>query len=137
MVQLFTVQAVTFFFEDEHGEELISSDLIQANPDTQLQCRAKIDGAADEHPRLRGLRGVQSVQRAVVATAAIRRVRAQPRITEFVAPEGPVNEIPKGGLVRPLPGQTFGSRSSWKPDSRASMAAFTATAWWMTGTSPA
>jgi hypothetical protein len=73
----------------------------------------------------------------MIAPAAVRRVLAESRIAEFIAPQGPVDQVPEGGLFRPLAGQEFGSRSSWKPASSASIAAFTATAWWMTGTSPA
>jgi hypothetical protein len=137
VVQLFTVQTVSFLFEDEHGEELIGPDLIESDPHTQLQGCPEVDGAADEQAGLGGLGSIQTVERAVVAPAAVRRIRAQPRIAKFVSPECPVDEIPEGWLFRPLAGQEFGSRSSWKPASSASIAAFTATAWWMTGTSPA
>jgi hypothetical protein len=137
VVQLFAIQTVAFFFEDEHGEELIGPDLVESDPHAQLQGCAEVDGAADEQAGLGGLGCIQTIERAVIAAAAVRRVRAQSRIAEFIAPEGPVDEIPEGGVFRPLPGQKFGSRSSWKPASSASMAAFTATAWWMTGTSPA
>ncbi len=126
-----------FLFEDEHGEELIGPDLVEANPDAQLQCCPEIDRTTDEQTGLGRLGSIQAVKRAVITAAAVRRIRAQPRIAELIAPEGPVDEVAKGWLLRPLPGQQFGSRSSWKPASSASIAAFTATAWWMTGTSPA
>ncbi|MCC6394795.1 MAG: hypothetical protein IT167_29650 [Bryobacterales bacterium] len=67
---------VPFLFEDEHGEELISPDLFEADPDTELQSCPEIDGAADEQAGLGGLGGIQAVQRAVVAPAAVRCLRA-------------------------------------------------------------
>lgn len=112
VVQLFTVQTVTFFFEDEHGEELIGPNVVESDPHAQLQGCAEVDGAADEETGLGGLGRIQTVERAVITAAAVRRIRAQPRIAEFVAPESPVDQVPEGGLFRPLPGQKFGSRSS-------------------------
>ncbi len=103
-----------------------------------LERGPEVDSAADEEADLARLRRVQLVQWAMVAAAAIiRRIRAELWIAQLLAAQGPVNKEPKGGLLRPLPIQKFGSRSSWKPASSASMAALTATAWWMIGTSPA
>jgi hypothetical protein len=40
---------------------------------------------------------------AVVAPATIRRVRAQARIAQLIAPECPMHEVAEGGILRPLP----------------------------------
>jgi hypothetical protein len=74
----------------------------------------------------------------MVATAAIvGSVRAEAGIAEFFAAQSPMNQKSQGGFFRPLPACQFGSPDSSKAPSSASMAAFTATAWWITGTSPA
>ena len=57
---------------------------------------------ADEQAGLGRLGGIQAVERAVIALATVRRIRAQPRVAEFVAPQGPVNQITEGGLLGPL-----------------------------------
>jgi len=98
----------------------------------------KIERAADEQSGFARLRGIELIERAMVAAAAVlRRVGTQRRIAPLLAPQRPVDQEPERGPLRPLPVQKCGSRSSWKPASSASMAAFTATAWWMIGTSPA
>ena len=73
----------------------------------------------------------------VAPLAFIRGIGAEAWIAEFLAAERPMNEEAQGWLLRPLPGRQFGSPVSWKTASRASIAALTATAWWMIGTSPA
>jgi len=60
---------------------------------TQLQRHAQVDGAADEQSGLGGLSRIQAVERAVIASAAVRGIRAQPRIAEFISPECPVDQI--------------------------------------------
>ena len=45
--------------------------------DSQVQCRAQVEGAPDEQAGFGGLRGIELVLGAVVATAAIGRVRTQ------------------------------------------------------------
>jgi len=137
-VHLLAVQSVAFLFERNQRPELVRRDLIEADPDPQLQRRPKVERAPQQQTRLGGLRRVQLVERAVAAAAAIfGRVRAETGVAEFVAAKRPMNQEPQGGVFRPLPGRQFGSPVSSKAPSRASMAAFTATAWWMTGTSPA
>ncbi|GIW55500.1 MAG: hypothetical protein KatS3mg082_1904 [Nitrospiraceae bacterium] len=127
---------ITFLFDDEHGEELIRPDLVEADSDAQLQRRPEIKRAPQQQTRLRGLRRVQLVERAVAAAAAVvRSVRAEARVAEFLATAGPMNQEPEGGPLGPLPVSQFGSPDSRKAPSRASIAAFTATAWWMIGTS--
>ena len=74
----------------------------------------------------------------VAAVASVGRVGAQLRVAQLVSAQGPVNQESQGGLLGPLlPAYEFGSPGSWNPASSASMAAFTATAWCMTGASPA
>ena len=73
----------------------------------------------------------------VAPPAFIRGIGAETGIAQFLAAECPMNEEPQGWLLRPLPGRQFGSPVSWKTASRASIAAFTVTAWWMIGMSPA
>ena len=74
----------------------------------------------------------------VAPVTVVGRIGTQPRVAEIVATQGPVNQESQGGLLGPLlPAYEFGSPGSWNPASSASMAAFTATAWCMTGASPA
>ncbi len=73
----------------------------------------------------------------VAAAAIVGSVRAEAAVTEFLPAERPMDQEAQGGPLRPLPGGQFGSPDSKKAPSRASIAAFTATAWWMIGTSPA
>ncbi len=135
---LLPLHQVSSIFKRCHGEELIGPDLVERDPNAQLQRRSEIERAPQQQACLGGLRGVEAVQRAVIAAAAIvRSVKAEAGVAEFIAPECPVNQEPQGGPLRPLPGRQFGSPVSWKAPSRASIAAFTATAWWMIGTSPA
>ena len=84
------------------------------------------------------LGSIELVERAMVAAAAIvGGIRAEARLAQLLAPQRPVNQESQGGPFRPLPIGQFGSASPWKAASSASIAAFTATAWWMTGASPA
>lgn len=105
----------------------------------QLERAHQIESAPDEQAVLRALGGVQPVQRAMVAALIIvlRRIGAQAGIAKSLPAQGPMNEEPQGGLLGPLSNVQFGSPVSWNPASRASMAGFTATAWWMMGTAPA
>ena len=118
-------------FVDHHEDvELIPPDFIEGNADPQLQCRPKFERPSQQQPGLGRLRRIQLVQRAVVATSTvIGSVRAQAGVAQFLAAQCPVNQEPQGGLLRPLPGCQFGSAVSWNATSRASIAAFTATAW--------
>ena len=107
------VQPIAFFFEDQHRVEFVSPHLIEGHVDTQLQCGTQIQRTADKQSRLAGLRRVELVERAVVAAAAVLwRVGTQPWIAQLLAPQGPVDQEPKRGPLRPLPVQKFGSRSS-------------------------
>jgi hypothetical protein len=94
--------AVPFLFEDQHRHEFVGADFFERDPDAKFQCGAQIERAADEESGLAVLRFVDLVERAVVAPLAIRSIRTEPRITEIVAPKGPVDEIAEGRLLRPL-----------------------------------
>ena len=133
------VQLLAFVFKDQHRVELIRANVVEGEMDAQLQCRPKIQGAPDEQPSLGGLRHIEFVERAVVAPpAVVGRIGTQPGVAEIVAAQSPVNQESQGGLLWPLlPAYEFGSPGSRNPASSASMAAFTATAWCITGASPA
>ena len=95
----------------------------------QLQRRPEVERAASEKARFRRLRRVEPIQRAVVAPSGVlRRIWTQPRVAEFFPVQRPVNEESQGGPLGPLPAYEFGSQVSCKPASRASIAAFNATA---------
>jgi hypothetical protein len=129
--------AVPFFFEDDERVEFIRPYFLKTDSDAQLERRPKVERTPQQETHLRRLRRIELVQRAVVTAAAIvGSVRAEAGVAEFLAAERPVNQEPQGGFLRPLPACQFGSPVSWKGPSRASIAAFTATAWWMIGTSP-
>jgi hypothetical protein len=108
---------------------------------TELQSRPEIECPAEQKPGRGILDGIQLVQRASVAKAAsIGSIRAKAGIAKLIAAQHPVNQESQRGPVGPLPGCQFGSEVSWNVASSASIAsiaAFTATAWWMIGTSPA
>jgi hypothetical protein len=103
-VRALAFQQVPFVVEDQHRVKLIRRDLAQPDVDTETQRRAHFQCAPDKQAGFGCLRGVQLVLGAVVATATIGRVRTQAGITEFFAPERPVNEVAQGGLFGPLPG---------------------------------
>jgi len=66
--------------------------------------RAQVESASDQQTGFGGLRGIESVLGAVVATATIGGVRTQARIAQLIAPERPMDEVAQGWLFRPLPG---------------------------------
>ena len=121
------LQARLLLFDDQHGVKLICGDLIERQPDAQLQRRTQIERPALELAGFRRLRGVQPIQGAMVAAGALGRIRAEPGIAQLVPPQQPVDQVAQGGQLGPLPAQEFGSCPS-KPASSASIAAFTATA---------
>jgi len=91
-VHLLAVQRVAFLFEHHKRPELVGPDLVKANPDAQLQRRPKVERAPQQQSRFGGLCGIQLVERAVVAAAAIvRSVRAETGVTEFLPAERPMN----------------------------------------------
>jgi adenylate kinase len=88
-------------------------NLVEADADAQLQRRPEVKRAPQQQTRLGGLRGIQSIQRAVAAAAAIvGGVRAEAGVTEFLAAERPVNQEAQGGSLGPLPIGQFGSPDS-------------------------
>ena len=97
------VQLVPFFFQDHHCVELVGPDIVEPNMDSQVERRAKVECAPDEQAGFGSLRRVELVLGAVVASAALGRVRTQAGIAQIIAPERPVDEVAKGGLLRPLP----------------------------------
>jgi hypothetical protein len=98
------VQLVAFFVQDQHCVELISPDIVEADVDSQVERRSQIESAPDEQSGLGGLRSVELVLGAVVATTASGRVRTQAGVAKIVPPKRPVDEVAQGGLLRPLPG---------------------------------
>ena len=98
------VQLVPFVVQDQHRVKLVCRDLVQADVDAQIERRPQVEGAPDEQAGFGGLRGIEFVLRAVVATTAFGRVRTQARFAEFIAPQGPMDEVAQGGLFGPLPG---------------------------------
>jgi hypothetical protein len=71
--------------------------------DTKVERRAQIQSPPDEESGFTGLRDVEFVLWAVIATATLRRVRTKAGIAEFLAPKCPMDEVSEGGLLRPLP----------------------------------
>ena len=102
-VRPLAIQLVPLVVQDQHRVELVGPDIVQADVDSQVQCRAQIESAPDEQTGFGGLRGIELVLGAVVAPATIRRVRTQARIAQLIAPECPMDEVAEGGILRPLP----------------------------------
>jgi hypothetical protein len=102
-VRALAIQLVPFVVQDQHRVELVGRDIVQANLDSQDQCRAQVESASDEQTGFGGLRCIESVLGAVLAPATIRRVGAQTRIAQLIAPECPMDEVAEGGILRPLP----------------------------------
>jgi len=67
------IQPLALLFEDQHGVELVGADLIERDFHAQLQRSPEVERAADEQTPLARLRGIESVERAVVAAAAVLR----------------------------------------------------------------
>jgi hypothetical protein len=80
-IQLLAVQLFAFVFEDQHRVELIRADVIEAEVDAQLERGPEVQSAPDEEARLRGLRAVEPVERAVVTpVTVVGRIGAQLRV---------------------------------------------------------
>jgi hypothetical protein len=134
--RFFLLELSLFFLQLDQCCELIRPNLVEADSDAHLQRGPEIERAPQQQPSLGRLRGVQFVQRAMVAAAAVvGSVGAEALVAKFLATQRPMNQKSQGGFFGPLPACQFGSEDSSKAPSKASMAAFTATAWWMTGTS--
>jgi len=102
-VRPLAIQLVPLFIQDQHCVELVRPDIVQADVDAEVECRAQVECAPDEQPGFGGLRGVELVLGAVVATTAIGRVRTQARFAQFIAPERPVDKVSQGWFLGPLP----------------------------------
>lgn len=101
--QRLAVQLFAFVFEDQHRVELIRANVVEAEVYAQLECGPEVQSAPDEKTRLRRLRAVEPVERAVfTAVAVVRRIGAQPRVAEFVAAQRPMHQESQGGLLGPL-----------------------------------
>ena len=100
---LFAFEPVLFFFDNQHREELVGSDVVEGKRDADPEGSAKIKRPAQELSSLGVLRGVHAVQRAFLAAASIvGRVRAQLNVAQLFPPQRPIDQEPQGGLVRPL-----------------------------------
>lgn len=109
--------------------ELIRPDFIKADLDAQLQRGPEVQRPPAQQSCFGILSGIELVERAMVTpTTFVWSIRTKTGIAQLLAPQGPMNEESQGGLFGPLPARQFGSPVSWKLASRASMAAFTATA---------
>jgi hypothetical protein len=90
--------------EQQHGEEFIGRDVVQANVDTEVQGRAQGEGPPEQQAVFGSLGRVKLIQWAVIATTAFRRLRAETRVAELLAPQCPMDQVAEGGLLGPLPG---------------------------------
>jgi hypothetical protein len=72
--------------------------------DAEIERRAQFESAPDEQSGFGGLRGIELVLGAVVATTAAGRVRTQAGVAQFIAPERPMDEVAQRRILGPLPG---------------------------------
>lgn len=101
----FEIMLPALLVENQDCAELVRPDLLEADSHAQLQRRPKVYRSPYKQSRFRGLSGIQFVQRAMVAPPAfIRGIGAEAGIAQFLAAEGPMDQKPQGGLLRPLPG---------------------------------
>ena len=70
-----SLQLVPLVVEDQHRVKLIGANVIQADMNAEAECGAHVQRASDDQPRFGGLRRLQQVEGAMIATAAIGRVR--------------------------------------------------------------
>ena len=133
-----SVAVFSFFFDYPHRPEFVWRDLIKGNGHASLESVFHLECPLQQGARLGVRRRVQPIEWAVVTPATvIRPIRTETWVAQFLPPQGPVNQEPQGGLLGALSVQKFAVRPSWNPASSGSMAAFTATTWWMMGTAPA
>ena len=104
--QLLPLQQVPLLRDDQHGAELIRTNLVKTDVDPQFQRARQVESAPDEQSLLSALGGVQAVQGTVVAPLAIvlRRVGAQAGIAQFLPAQRPMHQEPERRIIRPLPG---------------------------------
>ena len=104
--RLLSFQQVPLLRDDQHCAELVPTNLIESDVDSQLERAHQIQRAPNQQTFLRALGGVQPVQRAMVAPLGIvvRRVGAQAGIAQFLAAQRPMYQEPERRIIRPLPG---------------------------------
>ena len=103
---LLPLQRIPLLRDDQHCAELVPSNLVKADVNSQFQRAHQIESAPDEQSLLRALGGVQPVERAMVAALAVlfRRVGAQAGIAQFLPTQRPMHQEPERRIIRPLPG---------------------------------
>ena len=103
--QLLSLQQIPLLRDDLHCAELVRTNIVEPDPDAQLERAHQVESAPDEQALLRALGRVQPVERAVVAALAIllRRVGAQAGIAQFLPAQRPMHQEPKRRIIRPLP----------------------------------
>lgn len=101
--ELLALVPIPFFFEDLHRDELVGRNILEGDPDAQLESGAQVESAPDQDSGFRLLCGFEPVQRAVLTPPAVLgRLRAESRFAQLIAPEPPIHEVPERGLLRPL-----------------------------------
>jgi hypothetical protein len=95
---------LVLLFEDLHGHEFVGADLVERDVDAQLQRHPHVERPPKKESGFAVLGFVDPVQRAVVTPLAVRCVRTELGIAQVLAPEGPVDEIAEGRVIRPLRG---------------------------------
>ena len=137
--QLLALQQIPLLRDDQHGVELIaaisSSEIRTPSFSAHIRSRARrISSPSPTTGRRRGDRAGSGR----TGCAVLRRVRTEPgshsssrRIAQCTR-----NRNDGSSGHSPIAGGKLASRSSANAVSIASIAAFTATAWWMIGTSP-
>ena len=104
--RLLPIEQIPLLGDDQHGEELVRANLVEADVDAQLERAHQIEGPPDQQSLLGALEGVQPVQRAMVTPLAFRfwRIGAQAGIAQFLAAQRPMHQEPERRIIRPLPG---------------------------------
>lgn len=83
---------VALFFEDQHGRELISSDVRQTQMEAALERGSQVHRPAQKYAGLRVLRHFKLVEwTGVTPPAVVRSIRAYPGIAKLLAAERPVD----------------------------------------------
>jgi len=95
---------VAHLFHHLHREEFIRVDLVQPDADTHRQSRPQVQRPPKQLAGVGQLRGVQSIQRAVIAALVLflGRVRAEARGAKLLAPQRPVNQVRQRRRLGPL-----------------------------------
>ena len=91
-----------FLFEDHYRKELIGGDVLEADHHAKPQGRAQVEGAAEKLPSGGLLGSIKFREWAVGAARTYWSIRAEIRVTEFFAPQCPIDQKAQGGPVGPL-----------------------------------